>query len=855
MLCTDDPTSEPISSELLSAVPLALQAIDHWLMWRLEPNEIAGQPPRKVPYYTNGNKRHGKQGDDDDRRQLSSFVAARQMFADKKCDGIGFAFLPGCGVFGLDFDNCVKNGIIEQRILDVCEGLYTEFSPSGTGIHALGVGELKSGKDNANKADRVGGVAKAPRLDGKFDVEFFGDSGFLTMTGRQTDDSKLFGYDAAPITPRVETLYKERIKERRTRGAGDSAQDGVDSMEGLTPRLGWTIEEARAYLKDCDPDTNRETWLKVLMALHHEFDGGDDGLDLADEWSSTGSSYGGRSDVEGRWFSFHGTAGGEPVTGRWLLFWRSEQLKRQKYSAEDAWTTLVAQTTDLFKLRESICVDVSRDERLDDAARGQVAIAIQKAFKQLGKQYPIADVRKMLKPTHAVTQLHDLDAPDWLDKWFYVTDRDQFHRYDSGEWLSAQGFNMKYTRFMPRDPSTGDPKKEAAVAAREDFGVATVTRAEYIPWAGATFDLEGVSAVNTYRPSSVPQAVKHLSSDGKKAVEIVKTHLRLLCNGRGTVIDTMVNWMAHNVQNPGAKIRWAPLIKGIQGDGKTVMGSLLAACMGKSNVKTVSSKVLATDFTGWSVGSCVVVFEEVKLTGHNRYDILNAVKPVIANDTIEVHKKGQDADGGAVNVTNYICFTNFADALPLDDTDRRYMVIFSPFNSVDDLVAAIKAAAGYVGSESDVLEAYFSALHDAISLHGAELRRWLLDHKIGAEFKPNGRAPMTDEKRVMIGMGVTDEERAVEEALEKGGMGIGPDIFVSDLLKQAVVEADVGFDLQTQALSKLYTRMGWLRFPKKVWWCGSARIIYTKGIKDWEVAEVQRRLDMTKPETGCDDLF
>jgi hypothetical protein len=38
-----------------------------------------------------------------------------------------------------------------------------------------------------------------------------------------------------------------------------------------------------------------------------------------------------------------------------------------------------------------------------------------------------------------------------------------------------------------------------------------------------------------------------------------------------------------------------------------------------------------------------------------------------------------------LNVTNYIAFTNFKDAMPIDRHDRRWMLIFSPVTSVEDI--------------------------------------------------------------------------------------------------------------------------------------------------------------------------
>lgn len=67
------------------------------------------------------------------------------------------------------------------------------------------------------------------------------------------------------------------------------------------------------------------------------------------------------------------------------------------------------------------------------------------------------------------------------------------------------------------------------------------------------------------------------------------------------------------------------------------------------------------------------MFEEVKFHGHNRYDVVNKLKPYIANNRVEKHGKGKDP-GNILNVTNYLMLTNHEDAIPIEEGDRRYFV-------------------------------------------------------------------------------------------------------------------------------------------------------------------------------------
>jgi hypothetical protein len=833
-------------------VPLQLRGLKNWLVWRLIQKEDAPKPS-KIPFYANGKPRPNIQGSDEDRSALTTVDHALAACQRGGYAGLGLGVLPDCGFVVLDFDHCVKDGVIDPRVVELVSGTYCEFSPSGTGVHAFFIGTLKSRKDNADKKDRR---PDGTRKDGKFDIEFFGSSGFVTFTGKVTPDCELLGFEdtISPLTPAVLALYEQRFGTGSSLvpAGGYAGSGGDDDLLSLHETLGWSTEFATGMLGDCDPGVSRDTWLKVLMALHHEFDGSADALELAVEWSSGAmwaggqpDNYGGRNGVESVWRSF-GRSGGSAITGKWLLVWHKEQLGKRGYEARDEWAKTLREASDEFTIREKHCPAIAKDVRLDDMAREAIAQMLFEAFKRTGTKFPIAQCRKLVAPKATEKPREKSRLPEWLEGWVYVTDDDKFYRMDSDEWLTMSGFNAKFNRELPVDEE-GSLAVSAAWVALTHHGIPTVTRGVYLPWADRLFEMDGIQCVNTYRPSSVPVAVDALTVAGRGAVGTVLRHLRLLCGNREDVVQTFIDWLAHNVQKPGVKIRWAPLVKGIEGDGKTVIGSLLAAVMGRVNVHNVSPKVLGTDFTGWAEGSSVVVLEEIKLTGHNRYDILNALKPFITNDSTEVHRKGQDGYD-SINTTNYIAFTNYADALPLTDTDRRWWILFTPF-----IDAAAMARAIGQGDTRSVLGSYFDQLHNAIHQHRAELRRWLLDHHIGESFKPNGSAPLTEEKQLMISMSMSDEEQSVREILTTGAVGVTSEVFLSTYLRNALSEMGVGSDINTSAWSRLLSKIGYTRQPKKFKWKGRAENVWVRGHRNLEPEQIRQVLLGTLPEGETDD--
>lgn len=623
-----------------------------------------------------------------------------------------------------------------------------------------------------------------------------------------------------------------------------------DDLMGLSPTLDWSLAFGREVLFDLNADSDRATWLNDLAAFHHEFNGSQEALDIAVEWSETAANFGSRKDVEDRWASFGKYRGGNPITGRWLLKRRTERHAHLKYDARTEWASAISGAADEFAVREKLCPQIAKDSRLDDLGKEALAQLLFDAFKRLGTKYPIAECRKLLVEKRANKTFQKNDLPAWVQPWVYITNDDQFFRPDSEEWLSLQGFNARFNRELPADEDSGPPN--ASWTVLNDMELPVVTKAMYLPWADSLFTQAGVSCVNTYRPSSAPVPVPVLTLAHQAVIDVVVRHITILAGGRPEVVATMLDWLAHNVQKPGVKIRWAPLWKGVEGDGKTVMGSLLASVMGRINVRNVSPKVLATDFTGWAEGAAVAVLEEIKLTGHNKYDILNSLKPFITNDSIEVHSKGKDTRE-AINTVNYIAFTNYPDALPLTDTDRRWWTVFTPFMSRDDMAAAVSHLA-------DDLGAYFDTLHDVIQQQPAVLRRWLLDYPISAAFKPNGSAPMTDEKALMIGMGTTEEEDAVLDVLanceasdvpgeERGPTrGVTPTLFSSRCMGDALVLSDLDVAINTTSRNRLFSKVGFTKLPKKVKWNGEAHTIWVKGAVRLEPNKIRLALLGTLPK-------
>ena len=359
---------------------------------------------------------------------------------------------------------------------------------------------------------------------------------------------------------------------------------------------------------------------------------------------------------------------------------------------------------------------------------------------------------------------------------------------------------------------------------------------QYFDWAGKTY-------VNTFRVASLPQFESY-TDDCVRMIERFNQHLFLLCNRRQDVYNNLIQWIAYNVQNPGRKIRWSPLIKGVEGDGKSIIGAVLRATMGMQNVRITDTSVMknAGGFTDWATGYCVNIIEEIRLHGSMRYELLERMKMFVESDHINLNFKGK-TDGQLPNVTNHLALTNFNDALPLSVGDRRWMVIISPNSDIWDAVRDRGL------SSLDELPAYFKAIARSCKANPGQWRQWLCAIDVSA-FDPDGRAPYTAEKQRMVATSRDSAEEILDQILEDGGLGIHRDAFCSSVLSATLRNRALttGAEIpKSSAWNAMLARLGYEKLEKVIKWNGQAHRVWAKSGVVQDLERVREILDSTRP--------
>lgn len=761
-------------------IPSSLRSQSRWVLWKNTHRQKGdGQISwTKTPFSIYGNAAKTNESS-----TWCSFDTATNALSNSNYDGIGFVLSDE--IHGIDLDDCrdPQTGELSALALDVLEHIqgYAEVSPSGTGIKIFAKTDLDR---NRVKHDQG--------------VELYNAGRYFTVTGHALNGHHEIDPNIQSLNWLINKLWPETIEPK-------SASLDHDFGAAQPTLTDWSLERVNEeILPYINADCGYQDWLNVGLALHHQGQGAFDWLNAWDDWSQTSDKWI-EGECERKWQSFRiGPKKGQSrITLRTLIKLtsphRQSQSQLKAIKGVDEILQLINQCTQAIELEKTIAPLASQNSHLSDVERSTICSAIDAKLKELGKKIAIGTIRKWVGKDLAT--IHQREIPAWVKSWVYVTDIDKFFDTLTKEEVTPQGFKAKFNRFMPYDMN--NKRLSACEHALEVWGIPTVAHKGYVPSMGSIFNVFDIAWVNSYRPESVPAIPQHPSAIDNANLAKIQQHFELyLPDERERHL--LISFLAHNVQKPGVKIRWAPYIHGIEGDGKSFFADLLAVTMGGINVRSINGSTLESNFTDWIVGYAVVAIEEMKQHGHSRYDIMNKLKPLITNSVIEVHPKGKTAYM-AMNVANFIIFSNYLDGAPIGDTDRRYMFVSSAITKEEAITLNQNG--------------HYRELFDGLVKSAGAIRAWLMDYPLHPEFKADGRAPETAIKQTVIEISKSDLEVATEDLIEQGREGISKKIISSIHLTRALQRFQSAPPATTR-VNRLIASMGF-RFFKRMRWNGT----------------------------------
>lgn len=211
---------QALVDHLQATLPAAMRDKPQWLLWRFEVDPRRPKP-LKVPYYASGRRRTGEMGTPDDRAGLATLDAVlKRLLQSNHWSGIGFAFLAGDGLIGIDVDHAIDPATGQpsdlcRLVVESCAS-YTELSPSGAGVHVIVAGTGETFKD-----DRLG-------------LEVYVGQRYFTCTGQRLSGGVWpeLPAEVQPVDPTAlaylrELVMESREKQRQERAAASAAVAAV----------------------------------------------------------------------------------------------------------------------------------------------------------------------------------------------------------------------------------------------------------------------------------------------------------------------------------------------------------------------------------------------------------------------------------------------------------------------------------------------------------------------------------------------------------------------------------------------------------------------------------------------------
>ena len=669
------------------------------------------------------------------------------------------------------------------------EGLLETVKTAGSGFHVyLTIPQKYAGRKLKKKLREYPGI----------DFLFAGAQCVIAgskVEGRQYKWTNGGFHQSEAPDDLVELLLTEKLD------VADAGED-LGDFEGLIGSGTATEERVLGLLDKIDHNILNDDWVRVGMALKN-WDPAR-GLELWEEWSIGGDTYK-EGEAEARWPSFR--VDGNVTIGTLVHMARSTDFDE----ALDRRTVMVNRimVSDEREITVSIYNDIRRAE-MSDQDRELLAVTIQRRLHQItGVKPGIGLVRSEVRTTSVART--DQSPPEWCKSWAYILSHKCYAYLPTGRLLNAEAFNLENTH---RSPMTEGGQRASATwyVAQSNF-LEVLDGTQYLPmYDDRVLSFNGQRVMNSFIPSSIPDAADDIGGDAQAIIDRITAHIRLLI---GKDSEIMLQWMAHNVQFPGRKILWAPVIQSRQGAGKSLMKYIILKCLAAPNVGVVLTTQVASTFNGWATNRAVNILEELKLAGHNRFDTANSLKPMITDSVIQINEKNIKPFLSH-NVTNYMCFTNYKDALPIDEGDRRYWIVFSPLTK-EDL------------PDQD----YFYNLFEDLKSIGPELRRWMLDYPTDL-IRAAVQAPESRSKRAMI---MIEEEKVeglseIRDLIQEGGEGYDDELFFTGPLFQALKEStmfgDDPIDLGRSEKVALIKRLDFIPYHKKIKFKGGKVTAYTR---------------------------
>ncbi|MEG1129783.1 MAG: DUF5906 domain-containing protein [Comamonas sp.] len=694
-------------------LPPALQgftAFNQWLNYRLTP-----QANGKLRKEAVG--REGYRVDPTDPARWMSYAEAAATGLP-----LAFSFSEHDPFFFLDIDNALQPdgtwSSLASNLCSVLSGAAAEVSSSGRGLHIFGVGTVGA---HSNRRDDLG-------------LEFYTRGRFVALTGNMlTPDGSVFH-----SPPELPALVAEYFPPPAHSAATDWTDEPCEGWAGptdddeLVRRACRTVSAAAAFAGKA---TFSDLWNCNVEAL-------------AESYPSSTSAYDGSGADMALCVRLAWWTGKDCERMARLL--RASGLARDKHDREDYVQRTVLQAcgmvTDVLTDRPTAALPVPKPP----AAAPLAVASARQAAPELVESVGFLRAEQMIELFKGCVYARDIDRV-WMP---------------NGELLRPAAFNVFFGGYQFLMDDIGKKTTDEAFKAftRNPMlrapQVAAVTFDPNLEPGAIVTDFKGRDAVNTW----LPPVVKEIDGDPSPFLN----HLaKVLPDERDRQI--LLSWMAALVQYPGHKFAWAPVLQGVEGNGKSFFAMCCSAAVSPLYSHTPRSKDLMKEFNSWMHRKLFAIVDEARV---DTPEMIEALRNLITEETQTIEPKGVDADSQRV-FTNFMFTMNDKKAMKKTRNDRRLAMFYTAQQCEADI-----ARDGMDGEYMPNLYAWAKGQHAFKHLgdgYGfAVITHYLKRFKIPDELNPIGmahRAPRTSahEEAVSGALGLREQE--VQEAIDSGAIG------------------------------------------------------------------------------------
>lgn len=684
-----------------------MRAVPQWVVYALVPSEKRPGKTDKIPLHYSTASRAGVNNPASWTDCATAAASARAWGAGF---GIGFCFTESCGYWFVDLDSCLVEGVwspLALQAFEIFPGAAVEISSSGKGLHFFGRGAIPP---HASKHIAL-------------NAELYHTDRFVAMSGISLQGDCNTDHTAA-LAWFAQTYFPPR-----------AVASVAAPAEG--PRADWNGP------KDDDELIRRAFKSKSAASSF----GGK--ASFADLWDARDEVLSKSYPPDATSSEPYDRSSADAALAAHLAFWtgcdaaRMERLMRKSKLAREKW-----------------------DDRADYLVERTIGGACARQGEVIHEKEVVFDTPPAAPGVVGAPEPTVVDNPSFLNAeqatqlfkgCVYIQDQ---HRVlvPGGHLIKPDQFRARfggYTFVMDKNNTRTTRNAWEALTEsqllRWPRADGTCFRPD-LPYGTIVHDA-GRSRANTYWPVNVPRK--------KGDVTRMLNHIRKLLPD-DLEFHVCLYYMAAAVQRQGTKFQWAPVLQGVEGNGKTMLSVCIAMAIGNRYVHWPKASKLAKQFNAWMVGKTFYAVEDIHTSEH--IDVIEELKPMITGGAgLEIEGKGVDQISAEI-CGNFFFNTNHRAGLHKTANDRRFCVLYSAQQEVGDLARD--------GMDGDYLPSLWGWLQkeDGFAIFAEYL--WTLE--IPEEFDPSKgchRAPITRSTAQAIANSMGGIEQEVMEAIEQGQMG------------------------------------------------------------------------------------